>query len=110
LGNGQAFECHAGLLCTNALIEVNGQHVAIIAGCQFVKQGWHRDLSALATDLGLPSDDLRSAVGSVRAVPDDTLSRVCRLLERVGDTFSEIGEERLSLLSRLQHIAEVSKL
>jgi hypothetical protein len=36
--------------------------------------------------------------------------QVPRLLHRVAATFSEIGEERLSLLGRLQRIAEISSV
>jgi hypothetical protein len=43
-------------------------------------------------------------------VPQEELPRVSRLLQRVVGTFSEIGQERLNLLGRLQHIAEVSKI
>jgi hypothetical protein len=43
-------------------------------------------------------------------VEADYLPRVSRLLRRVADTFAEIGQERLSLISRLQNIAEISKI
>jgi DNA-binding transcriptional regulator PaaX len=105
------------LLCVSAPIEVGGQAVAITAGCQFAtqvpvegQQAWRSNLSRLAADLGLSESDLQAAADSVRLVPDGYLARVARLLGRVVDTFSEIGQERLSLLSRLQHIAEMSKI
>jgi hypothetical protein len=41
---------------------------------------------------------------------EEDLARVSRLLRRMVGTFTEIGEERLGLLSRLQHIAEMSKI
>ena len=116
LGDRQVRPCHAGLLCVSAPIEISGQSVAITASCQFAAQtpdaaaqAWQTELPALATDLGLAEQDLRAAVGSVRLVSDEYLYRISRLLGRVADTFSEIGEERLNLLSRLQHIAEMSK-
>jgi ligand-binding sensor protein len=109
--------CHAGLLCVGAPIEVGGQRVAITAGCQFAAQvpgegqsAWQSNILTLAADLGLSEGDLRVAADTIRLVPDDYLDRVARLLGRVVDTFSEIGRERLKLLSRLQHIAEVSKI
>ncbi len=117
LSNGQPHTCHAGLLCISAPIEMNSQMVAITAGCQFVAQpstgrdqAWPTNLSALAADLGLAEMELRAAMDSVRIIPEDHLSRVARLLRRVAGTFSEIGQERLNLLSRLQHIAEMSKV
>jgi excisionase family DNA binding protein len=116
-GNGSIQSCHAGLLCVSAPIEVGGQKVAITGGCQFAaqvpeeeRQAWRANISTLAADLGLSEGDLRAAADSVRLVPEGHLGRVARLLGRVVDTFSEIGRERLKLLSRLQHIAEVSKI
>jgi excisionase family DNA binding protein len=117
VGNGQVQSCHAGLLCVSAPIEVGGQPVAVTAGCQFVApssgrevQAWRANLPALAAGLDLGEQDLRAAADSVRVVSSATLPRVSRLLQQVADTFSEIGEERLNLLSRLQHIAEMSKI
>jgi hypothetical protein len=97
-------------LYASAPIEVNGQPVATIAGCQFALQLEQIDPSALAASLGLDEKKLRAAAGSVRAVPNEYSPRIARLLQKVADTFTEIGQERLSLLSRLQHIAEVSKI
>jgi excisionase family DNA binding protein len=108
--NGQVHSCHAGLLCANAPIVVNGQRVAVAAGCQFATSTWQTDLAALATDLGLNQNELRAASDDVRIVSNEYLGRVTSLLQRVADTFSEIGEERMSLLARLQHIAEMSRI
>ena len=117
VGNGSVRSCHAGLLCVSAPIEVGGQRVAITAGCQFAPQApgegqqtWRSNLAALAADLGLSENDLRVAADSVRLVSEAHLARVARLLGRVVDTFAEIGQERLKLLSRLQYIAEMSKI
>jgi excisionase family DNA binding protein len=113
LGNGQAHTCHAGLLCVTAPIEVGGQQVAITAGCQFVagpSGRWQEALAKVAEELALQAVDLEEAVTSVRTLPEEELDRISRLLRRVAGTFSEIGQERLSLLSRLKHIAEVSKI
>jgi len=116
-GNGSVQSCHAGLLCVSAPIKVGDQVVAITAGCQFItlplveeQQAWRSNLSMLAAELDLSEGELWAAVDSVRRVPEDYLVRVSRLLGRVVDTFSEIGQERLGLLSRLQHIAEMSKI
>jgi hypothetical protein len=38
------------------------------------------------------------------------LERIAYLLQRVADTFAEVGHERLNLLSRLHHISEVSRI
>lgn len=117
LDGSQVHACHAGLLCISTPIEIGGQRLAITAACQFstrspgaVGSAQQFALSTLAADLGLTTSDLQAAAGGVRIVPESHLSRIVRLVLRVADTFSEIGQERLNLLSRLQHIAEMSKL
>lgn len=112
-----ARRCHAGLYCVGAPVELGDQVVAITAGCQFAAQPpkgeeptWWANLPEIAVELGLSETDLRAAAPSVRQVPDSQVERIARLLDRVADTFAEIGRERLSLLSRLEHIAEVSKV
>lgn len=116
-GNGEAAPCHAGLLCISAPIHVSDQLVATTAGCQFVAQTpdgtipeWRRNLPSLANELALSEQELRIAAESLRAMPKESLARVSRLVGQMADTFSEIGQERLNLLSRLQHIAEMSKI
>jgi excisionase family DNA binding protein len=110
LGNGQMHSCHAGLLCASVPIHIGGHSVAIATGCQFAKEGWRADLSRLVADLGLNEGELRAATGTVRILTADHLPRISRLLQRIAETFSEIGEERLGLLSRLQHISEMSRI
>jgi excisionase family DNA binding protein len=109
--------CHAGLLCASAPIRVSGQTVAMTAVCQFVAptvngadRAWRAVAPTLGNDLGISEEKLRAAMDSVRTVARDDLLRVPGLLQRVAETFSEIGQERLHLLSRLQHIAEMSKI
>lgn len=113
----QVHPCHAGLLCFSAPIQVSGLQVAVTTSCQFTaqttgdgEQAWLENLPVLASELGLAEVELRAATDSVRLLPEEQLNRVGQLLRRVADTFSEIGEERLSLLSRLQSIAEMSKV
>jgi excisionase family DNA binding protein len=110
VGNGRIHHCHAGLLCAGSSIQVDDQQIAITAGCQFATQAWRPDLAALADALDLDRQDLDSTAGTVRLVSEDSLPRIARLLQRAASTFSEIGHERLKLLSRLQHIAEMSKI
>jgi hypothetical protein len=71
---------------------------------------WRANLAGLAAGLDLSEEDLKAAADSVRLGTDEHLQRTARLVARVADTFAEIGQERLSLLSRLEHIAEVSKV
>lgn len=52
---------------------------------------------------------LRRALASVSLLDRDKQKQVPRLLRRVTETFSEIGDERLSLLGRLLSIAEMTQ-
>jgi excisionase family DNA binding protein len=117
VGNGRVHPCHAGLLCVSVPVEVSGEWVAIADACQFAvqlpaggTQAWQANLPTLAVELGLAERDLHRAASGVRVVAEASLPRIARLLQRVADTFCEIGQERLRLLSRLQHIAEISKI
>lgn len=112
--DGKVHPCHAGLLCASFPVVVQGQTVALVAGCQFAAadatQPWQPDLPQMAADLGVALATLQTATGSVRTAPENALQRVPRLLHRVADTFSEIGQERVNLLGRLEKIAEMSKI
>jgi excisionase family DNA binding protein len=116
-GDSQAHRCHAGLLCVSAPIQVSGQRVAFTAGCQFDAEA-HGDagqpvcakMPMVAADLNLDERDLRTAADSLRVSPEAHLRRISRLIVRVADTFSDIGNERFALLSRLQDIAEMSRI
>jgi excisionase family DNA binding protein len=110
VSSGQVRPCHAGLLCASAPIVVNGEPVAITAGCQFATSSWQADTSTLASELDLNEQELETAAKDMRLVSNEYLARVSGLLQRVAATFSEIGEERMSLLARLQNIAEMSKI
>jgi excisionase family DNA binding protein len=109
--------CHAGLTCVSAPITVGGQWVATTASCQFVarvpdRQGeaWAPDLPLLAARLGLAESNLQARAGSVRQLPDEARRRIPHLLQRLVETFSEIGQQRLHLLNRLHRIAEISHM
>ena len=117
---GELHPCHAGLLCASATIEIHASRVAIVSSCQFVAQpptqptqpgqAWQTRVSTLAEELGLADMELRATMDSVRGVTEGTLGRIPTLVQRMADTFSEIGEERLALLGRLQHISEMSRI
>jgi excisionase family DNA binding protein len=115
--NGQPHTCHAGLLCISAPITISDQMVAITSGCQFALDGdfepssvSNERIPVLAAELGLTARELEASIRTVRVIPQETLPRICHLVERVAHTFSEIGQERLALLSRLQSIAEMSRI
>ena len=119
-GDGQMTTCHAGLLCTSVPIVVDRQQVGLAAACQFQteasrsavrpEKGPLPHILTLAKDLGLSSGELQSASAHVWILASDQLPRVVALVRRMASTFSEIGQERLGLINRLQVISEMSQL
>ncbi len=111
IGSGQIHRCHANLLCMTRPIDLQDEHLAVVAACQFVASGdWQPALERLAAELGIPEEELQRAAASVRIVPGEDLPRLGQLLGRVADTFAQIAQERATLIGRLQHIAQVSRI
>jgi ligand-binding sensor protein len=106
--------CHAGLYYVWGRIEIRGKSVAATHAGQLLDRppeggGWSRRIAELSAATGLEAGRLRDALASVPDLDRDKQELVPRLLRRVAETFSEMGEERLNLLGRLQRIAEMSQ-
>ncbi len=91
--------------------------MAIAAACQFTtpepgstELAWQPNLAELAAGLGLAEADLQAAISTIRRTPQDQMPRIRDVVRRVAETFSEIGQERLNLLGRLEKIAEMSRI
>jgi len=111
------YSCHAGLLVAGAPIKVGGKWVGNVVSCQFVThspkelgRAWLATLPVLAAELGLAESDLEAVAGSVRALSQEQLDRILRLLLLVADALAEIGQERLKLVNRLRRIAEMTNV
>jgi excisionase family DNA binding protein len=108
--------CHAGLRYIWGRTKVRGRFVAATYAGQFLLQspdqdeGWPRRLEELGMATGIKTGELQKALAQVPVLDEDQQRQATRLLQRLTDTFSEMGKERLSLLSRLQRIAEISTL
>jgi excisionase family DNA binding protein len=107
--------CHAGLHYVWGRIEIQGQFVAATHAGQFLArppggEGWSARIEELSTATGISSSELRQALASVPVLEEDRRLQVPRLLHCIAVTLSEIGEERLNLLGRLQRIAQISTL
>jgi excisionase family DNA binding protein len=107
--------CHAGLCYVWGRIEVQGQFVAATHAGQFIdrppdRERWSARIRELSAATGIDRDKLQQALASVPVLDEGRRKQVPGLLHRVADTFSEIGEERLNLLNRLQRIAEISSV
>lgn len=109
-------QCHAGLSCMSMLVRVGGNPVAVFSACQFALAGSDEGAATaehvrrLARDLGLDEETLVTLRERVPVLADASVARLSRLVQRVSVTLSEIGDERLSLLSRLERIAEMTRV
>ena len=109
----QLATCHAGLRYVWGRINVRGEFVAATHAGQFLSEppgdeGWPEHIAELSAATGVAVHELRDALERVPVLDEEKRRQVPHLLQRVAATFSEIGEERLSLLSRLQRIAEIT--
>jgi excisionase family DNA binding protein len=110
----QIATCHAGLNYVWGRITVRGEFVAATHAGQFLNQppadqGWSGRVAELSTATGVEANRLSDALASVPVLDRDRREQIPRLLLRTTETFAEIGEERLSLLERLQRIAEMTQ-
>ena len=107
-------QCHAGLLYARGRIEVEDEFLAMVFAGQIVVDGALEtvtaDVEKLATACALDPVHLRDALPSVRSFTADSSGLLMNLLERMAKTLSDIGRERLVLLRKLRHIAEVTSL
>ncbi len=108
--------CHAGLLYARGRIAVDNELIATTFGEQFLtgpvdgdRDGPLPRLPELARTCGLSEAELRAALPTVHQVAEGRIERVIHLLQKIAQTFSEIGQERLSLLNRLKRIAEITQ-
>ncbi len=106
--------CHAGLLYARSRIEVEDEFVAMAFAGQIVVDGELEELAdgleELAAACRVDPERLREALPSIRSRAEPEANRLMELLERLGNTLSDIGRERLVLLRKLRHIAEVTAL
>jgi excisionase family DNA binding protein len=107
--------CHAGLHSVWGPIEVQGRYVAAAHAGQYLDQppldkAWTDRIRELASACGLDPQALCLALDRVPVLDSGRQQQLSRLLQRMVFAFSEIGEERLSLLGRLQRIAEITQV
>jgi ligand-binding sensor protein len=105
--------CHAGLRYVWGRIELHGEFVAAIHAGQFLEGPLagnepSSSLAELSAATGLRVRDLQDALPKVPVLDEQQLEQLPRMLIRVAQTFSEIGEERLALVGRLRRIAEMT--
>lgn len=107
--------CHAGLQYARAAIEVRGNLIAmLVAGQVHARPPRPKEEGArirqLAEAYSIDPSLLEKAAREVTTLDDRKLAQLTGWLEDVAQTFEQISAERADLMSRLQHIAEMSVL
>lgn len=107
--------CHAGLNYTHARIEVGGEFTAILMAGQFLvrplsNEQVDENIRTLADTHQLDAAALREAWQEIPVLPENTQKKIQPWLERVAQTFGDIGRERAELMGRLQRIAQMSTI
>lgn len=105
--------CHAGLTYARARIRVGDEFIAMVFNGQFVTTTAERArLQVNAQDLAaaceIPPGQLRAAAKKIRLVRRARAEKILKLLQQVADTFSQIGERRLDLLTRLRQVSKLA--
>lgn len=106
-------ESHVGLLCARGLIRVGSEIKAMLVLGGIAPQHWPPDdsqIARMAADLELPAGLLSEHIDQVHHLDPSEYARVLPFVQRIADIFAHIAQERLELSSRLQRIAEISKL
>lgn len=106
-------ECHAGLMCARAPIELHGELTAIVVAGQFVSDDLQDEelislVNETAQNCEVDRSELQDAAGSIYRLDAARQSQVGRWLIRVAETFQVIAHERADLLGRLKNIAAMS--
>jgi excisionase family DNA binding protein len=105
--------CHAGLRYIWGRIEVQGRFLAAVHAGQFLEaapdsEAWSERLRELSSATGISQQDLLQALAEVPVLDEHRRQRIPHLIQRIASTLSELGEDRVELLGRLERIAEIS--
>ena len=104
--------CHAGLLYARSRIELEHEFVAMVFAGQIVVENdlavARNGVRELAEACGIEPAELHNGLSSVPSLSTRRAQQLVTLLGRMGETLSGVGRERLLLLRKLHHIAEIT--
>jgi len=104
--------CHAGLLYARSRIELEHEFVAMVFAGQIVVENdlavARNGVRQLAEACEIEPAKLENALSSVPSLSTGRAEQLVTLLGQMGETLSGIARERLLLLRKLRHIAEVT--
>lgn len=106
-------KCHAGFTYARGRILVEHQFIAmffvgqfVIGNSAFMRAPKH--LAQVARDCGVDERELEKAAQETRVLEQARAERLLGLLQLVAETYSQIGQERLDLMTRLKKVAEIA--
>lgn len=107
--------CHAGLAYARGKIQVEQEFVAMVFAGQVVTTTTARkrivaNVAALAESCNIPETELRRAAGAIQIIEPLHATKLLRMLDKVAQTFSQIGRRRLDLLLRLRRVAQIAAI
>ncbi len=107
--------CHAGLAYARGKIQVEQEFVAMVFAGQIVTTTAARkrilaNVPALAESCNIPEIELRRAAGAIQIIEPLHATKILRMLDKVAQTFSQIGRRRLDLLLRLRRVAQIAAI
>ena len=111
----EAQRCHAGLHLLAEPVEVHGERLAWVVAGEFVVgalglEAARQRAPEAARAIGVPEDELSRYLSDIHVISPADEAKVAGLLKKVAATFVELTAQRVTLLSRLQHIAELASL
>jgi excisionase family DNA binding protein len=112
-GPGTFYRCHAGLEYSGAHISVHNRDTNVIIAGQYYSQPPSKEeqltqLAQVETSLGMQSGRLQSLAAEVPVLEARVRGKIGFWLERVANSFCQIGQERLDLIGRLRQIAAMT--
>jgi excisionase family DNA binding protein len=114
-GSGTFHRCHAGLQYRCARIRVHERDTNLIIAGQYYSQPPEgeeqaRRLEQVERDLGFEPGRLQALADTIPMLEPRVHEKIGFWLERVANSFCQIGQERLDLISRLRQIAEMTAI
>lgn len=111
----RAQRCHAGLRLLAESVDVDGERLAWVVAGGFVVGSLELEevrqrVPDAAHAIGAPADELLRRLSDIHIISPSDEARAAGLLKKVAATFVELTAQRVTLLSRLQHIAELASL
>lgn len=104
---------HLGLLCARGLIRVGSELRAMLVLGGIAPEPWppgEAEIEQIAEALDLEADLLWRHVEEVHRLDREQQVQVLPFVQRIADIFAHVANQRYELSSRLQRIAEITRL